>query len=64
MINYTKQDPRDINALIEIKQDKFNEVQCIIDSGKSFPLFLIGRQRRLQARIDALKIILNKINNI
>ncbi|MGK0413211.1 MAG: hypothetical protein ACJA1B_001413 [Polaribacter sp.] len=64
MLDYTKQDPRDISASIEAKQDKFNEVQCIIDSGKSFPLFLIGRQRRLQARIDALKIILNKINNI
>ena len=61
MLNYTKQDSKNIISLIEIKEHQYNKISIDIKSNKS-PNFLIGEQKYLLESINGLKAILkNKL---
>ena len=61
MLDYTKQDLKDIISLIEIKEHQYNKISIDIKSNKS-PNFLIGEQKQLLESINRLKAILkNKL---
>ena len=61
MLDYTKQDLKDIISLIEIKEHQYNKISIDIKSNK-LPNFLIGEQKYLLESINSLKAILkNKL---
>ena len=61
MLDYTKQDLKDIISLIEIKEHQYNKISIDIKSNK-LPNFLIGEQKQLLESINSLKAILkNKL---
>tara|TARA_R110002153_G_scaffold91199_1_gene222507 strand:+ start:396 stop:584 length:189 start_codon:yes stop_codon:yes gene_type:complete len=61
MLDYTKQDLKDIISLIEIKEHQYNKISIDIKSNKSHN-FLIGEQKYLLESINSLKAILkNKL---
>ena len=61
MLDYTKQHPKNIISLIEIKEKQYNEISIGIKSNNT-PNFLIGEQKQLLNSINRLKAILkNKL---
>ena len=61
MLDYTKQDSKNIISLIEIKEHQYNKISIDIESNKT-PNFLIGEQKQLLESINILKSILkNKL---
>tara|TARA_R110000744_G_scaffold298964_1_gene408479 strand:+ start:597 stop:785 length:189 start_codon:yes stop_codon:yes gene_type:complete len=61
MLDYTKQDSKNIISLIEIKESQYNKISIDIKSNKA-PNFLIGEQKQLIESINKLKAILkNKL---
>lgn len=59
MLDYKKQNPKDIQALIDIKQFKVD----LMESDKNAPPFISGHIKKQKESIERLKTVLKKIQN-
>ena len=59
MLDYTKQESKNIISLIEIKERQYNKMSIDIKDNNA-PIFLIGEQKQLLNSINRLKAILKQ----